>query len=59
MDKRTAGIIATVASAVICGCPGLGGLLFGGISVLASLVPGANIDIFGSNNPTSATGLNP
>jgi hypothetical protein len=55
MDKRTTGLIATIATALLCGCPGLFGLCFGGISVLASLVPGANIDVFGSSDPTAAT----
>ena len=55
MDKRTTGLIATIATALLCGCPGLFGLCFGSTSVLASLVPGANIDVFGSNDPASAT----
>jgi hypothetical protein len=55
MDKRTTGLIATIATAVLCGCPGLFGLCFGGISVLASMVPGAEIDVFGSSDPASAT----
>lgn len=55
MDKKTTGIIATIATALLCGCPGLFGLCFGGISVFASFVPGANIDIFGSNDPSAAT----
>jgi hypothetical protein len=55
MDKKTAGLIATIATALLCGCPGLFGLCFGSISVLASLVPSANIDVFGSSDPTAAT----
>ena len=55
MDKKTTGLIATIATALLCGCPGLFGLCFGSTSVLASLVPGANIDIFGSNDPAAAT----
>ncbi len=55
MDKRTTGLIATIATALLCGCPGLFGLCLGGASVLASLVPGADIDVFGSNDPAAAT----
>lgn len=54
MDKKTTGTIATVATALLCGCPGLFGLCIGAISTLASFVPGADIDIFGSNAPSSA-----
>ena len=55
MDKKTTGLIATIATALLCGCPGLFGLCMGGTSVLASLVPGANIDVFGSSDPRAAT----
>jgi hypothetical protein len=55
MDKRSTGLIATIATALLCGCPGLFGLCFGSTSVLASLVPGAEIDVFGSSDPASAT----
>jgi len=54
MDKRTAGIIATVATALLCGCPGLFGICWGAIAIPVSFVPGANIDIGGSNNPQAA-----
>ncbi len=32
MDKKTKGIIATVTSALLCGCPGACVILFGAIS---------------------------
>ncbi len=32
MDKKTTGIIATVATALLCGCPGACVVLFGAIS---------------------------
>jgi hypothetical protein len=32
MDKKTTGIIATLASAVLCGCPGIGLCLFGALT---------------------------
>ena len=47
MDKKTSGLIATIATALLCGCPGLIGLCFGITSVVAGLVPGADIDVFG------------
>lgn len=55
MDKKTTGLIATIATALLCGCPGLIGLCMGATSVFASLVPGADIDVFGSNDPAAAT----
>ena len=55
MDKKTTGLIATIATALLCGCPGLFGLCLGATSVFASFVPGADIDVFGSNDPAAAT----
>jgi hypothetical protein len=54
MDKRTAGIIATVATALLCGCPGLASLCFGAMFAVVSQIPGAEIDMFGSNDPAQA-----
>ncbi|RPI31555.1 MAG: hypothetical protein EHM70_11275 [Chloroflexota bacterium] len=54
MDKKTTGIIATVATVLLCGCPGLLSLCWGLLSAFASFVPGAEIDIFGSSDPSSA-----
>jgi hypothetical protein len=54
MDKKTTGLIATIASALICGCPGLFGLCMGSTSLIASVLPNADIDVFGSNDPASA-----
>ncbi len=34
MDDKTTGIIATVVSVLLCGCPGIFLCLFGGISAL-------------------------
>lgn len=36
MDKKTTGIIATIATAVLCGCPGLFLCLFGAASALGA-----------------------
>ena len=54
MDKRTTGIIATVATALLCGCPGLASLCFGAFFAVISRIPGAEIDMFGSNDPARA-----
>lgn len=54
MDKRTTGIIATVAAVLLCGCPGLFSLCWGVLAAYVSFVPGSNIDIGGSNDPQSA-----
>lgn len=57
MNNKNTGLIATVAAVVLCGCPGLFMCLFGAISVFASLVPGADINIGGSNSPAAAAGM--
>lgn len=55
MDRKTKGIIATIAAVVLCGCPGLFMCFFGATSVLASKIPGADIDVMGSSDPAAAT----
>ncbi len=57
MDDKTKGIIATLAATLLCGCPGLFGLCMGSMSAVASFVPNADIDIFGSNSPGAALGM--
>ena len=54
VKKKTGAIIATVATALLCGCPGLGGVCWGGLSAIISFIPGANIDIGGSSDPNTA-----
>jgi hypothetical protein len=54
MDKRTTGIIATVATTLLCGCPGLFAVCFGSVFAFVGMVPGADIDIGGSNDPAAA-----
>ena len=54
MEKKTIGIIALVITILFCGLPGLCGLCAGPIFVIAGTIPGAEIDIFGSNDPTAA-----
>lgn len=55
--NRNTNMIATLVATVLCGCPGLFGLCFGATSVVASLTPGAEIDVFGSSDPASATSM--
>jgi hypothetical protein len=55
MDKKQVGLIATIATVLLCGCPGLFGLCMGTTSIFASFVPDADIDVFGSNDPAAAT----
>ena len=55
MSNRNTTLIATIIAAVFCGCPGLLGLCFGATSLFASFVPNAQIDVFGSSDPRSAT----
>ncbi len=52
--KRETAIILTVVAALLCGCPGLITLCSGSFFALISMVPNAQIDVFGSNDPQSA-----
>jgi hypothetical protein len=54
MDRRTTGIIATVVTALLCGCPGLFSICWGAIAAVVRFVPGADINIGGSSDPTTA-----
>ncbi len=54
MKDRNTAIIATVVAAVLCGCPGLLSLCFGLMFAVVSQIPGADINIFNSNDPTTA-----
>jgi hypothetical protein len=56
MDKKTGSMIALVATILCCGLPGCFSLCFGSIFVIAGVVPGSNIDIGGSSDPTTAIG---
>ena len=57
MNNKNTGLIATIASVVLCGCPGLFMCFFGAISTFISFVPGANIDVNGSSDPASAAAM--
>ena len=52
--SKTGAIIGTIVAVLLCGCPGLIGLCLGATSLLASFIPGAEIDVFGSSDPSSA-----
>ncbi|MDP3184350.1 MAG: hypothetical protein Q8M58_03660 [Anaerolineales bacterium] len=52
--SKTGAIIGTIVAALLCGCPGLVGLCMGATSLLVSFIPGAEIDVFGSQDPQSA-----
>jgi hypothetical protein len=54
MDKKTTGLIATIATALLCGCPGLVGLCMGGMFAVVGTIPGSDIDIGGSSDPAAA-----
>ena len=54
MDKKTQGILATVAAVILCGCPGLVILCSGAVFVLTGVIPGSDIDINGSSDPAAA-----
>jgi hypothetical protein len=54
MDKKTTAIVVTVAAILLCGCPGLVSLFMGGMFALVSRIPNANIDVFGSSDPSTA-----
>ncbi|MBE0411460.1 MAG: hypothetical protein IBX69_17185 [Anaerolineales bacterium] len=53
-QNKTAVIIALVATIFLCGFPGLIIMFAGGLSMLISFVPGAQIDIIGSSEPRNA-----
>jgi hypothetical protein len=57
VDKRTTGIVATVVSVLLCGCPGLLVLCSGMMLAIVSRVPDADIDIGGRNDPGAALSM--
>lgn len=54
---RQTGLILTIVSAILCGCPGLFSCFWGLIASVVSFVPNANIDIGGSSDPMAALGM--
>jgi hypothetical protein len=53
MNRQTA-LIVTIATAVLCGCPGLFSCLGGLLTSVISFIPNADINIGGSTDPTAA-----
>lgn len=51
---KTGGLIATIVTALLCGCPGLLAICWGALSAIISFIPDANIDIGGSSDPNTA-----
>ena len=51
---RQTGLILTIVSAILCGCPGLFSCFWGVIASVVSFIPGAEIDIGGSSDPMAA-----
>lgn len=54
MDRRTTGIIATLVAVLLCGCPGVLGLFMGALFSVIAYIPGADIDVFGGQDPQAA-----
>ena len=54
MDKRTTGIVATVVTALMCGCPGLFAMCFGLFFAVVGQIPGAEVNVFDNSDPRSA-----
>ncbi|MFN3490669.1 MAG: hypothetical protein ACK40V_00445 [Anaerolineales bacterium] len=56
MNNKNTGLIATIAAVVLCGCPGLLAVFYGGLMSVISFIPGADINIQGSSDPSVALG---
>jgi hypothetical protein len=54
MDRKTTAIVVTSLAVIACGCPGLVALFTGLFFAVISPMPGAQIDIMGSNDPAAA-----
>ncbi len=54
MEKRQIGLIATIVTALLCGCPGLFNICWGGLAAFISFIPDADINIGGSSDPQAA-----
>lgn len=59
MNNKKTRIIALIVAVFLCGCPGLFAMFWGGLMAIISFIPGADINIGGSSDPSSAlfTGL--
>lgn len=56
MNNKNTGLIATIAAVVICGCPGLFAVFYGGLTSIISFIPGADLNFGGSSDPLVALG---
>lgn len=54
MNNKNTGMIATIAAVILCGCPGLLAVAWGGLSSVISFIPGADINIGGNTDPSAA-----
>ena len=54
MNGRTAGILTTSITAVMCGFPGILMLCVGAALAFANLIPGVRLDVPSDNGPRSA-----
>ena len=59
MNNKNTGLMATIAAVVLCGCPGLFAVFYGGLTSVISFIPGADLNFGGSSDPMVAlsTGL--
>jgi UPF0716 family protein affecting phage T7 exclusion len=44
MEQKTVGIIATIVTVLLCGCPGLTILCFGGLGAVGAFLPDPSVD---------------
>lgn len=56
-SKRNTALIATIGTTVLCGLPGLCLCLMGGMFAVVGTIPGADIDVAGSNDPGAAIAM--
>lgn len=54
MNNKNTGLIAVIAAVVVCGCPGLFAVFYGGLTSIISFIPGADLNFGGSSDPMVA-----
>ena len=54
MNNKNTRIVGLVVAILLCGCPGLFALCWGGITAVVSFMPGADINIGGNTDPSAA-----
>lgn len=50
MENRQAAVIASLITAILCGCPGLIGICFGSMTVFAGMIPSPETDFGGQSD---------